>query len=136
MSAFTLAGRALAQAGDRDRASAELEHAAAAFDAVGARGYRDAAEHELRRLGHRIHRRSQPTTADGLGIDSLTKRELEIARRIVDRQTNRQIAEALFLSPKTVETHVRNIFGKLDLPDSENDHRRVLAVLAYLGAEG
>jgi DNA-binding NarL/FixJ family response regulator len=48
-----------------------------------------------------------------VGIDSLTKRELEIARGIVDRQTNRQIAEALFLSPKTVETHVRNIFGKL-----------------------
>jgi DNA-binding CsgD family transcriptional regulator len=42
-----------------------------------------------------------------------TKRELEIACRIVDRQTNRQIAEELFLSPKTVETHIRNIFAKL-----------------------
>jgi DNA-binding CsgD family transcriptional regulator len=46
-------------------------------------------------------------------VASLTQRELEIARRIVDRQTNRQIAEDLFVSPKTVETHVRNIFAKL-----------------------
>ena len=50
---------------------------------------------------------------DGGGVDALTQRELEIARRIVDRRTNRQIAEELFLSPKTVETHIRNIFGKL-----------------------
>jgi ATP/maltotriose-dependent transcriptional regulator MalT len=109
----TLAGRALAEAGDRERAAAELERAAAAFDAVGAQRYRDEAERELRRLGHRIHRRSQATTPDGVGIDALTKRELEIARRIVDRQTNREIAEDLFLSPKTVETHIRNIFAKL-----------------------
>ena len=50
---------------------------------------------------------------DGESIEGLTKRELEIARRIVDRQTNRQIAEELYLSPKTVETHIRNIFAKL-----------------------
>jgi DNA-binding NarL/FixJ family response regulator len=43
----------------------------------------------------------------------LTSRELEVARAIVDRKTNRQIAEDLFLSPKTVETHIRNIFAKL-----------------------
>jgi Bacterial regulatory proteins, luxR family len=60
--------------------------------------HRDAAERELRRIGHRIHRRSQPAAAEGTGIAALTKRELEIARRIVDRQTNRQIAEELFLS--------------------------------------
>jgi DNA-binding NarL/FixJ family response regulator len=50
---------------------------------------------------------------EGPGIAALTRRELEIARRIVDRQTNRQIAEELFLSKKTVETHIRNIFAKL-----------------------
>jgi DNA-binding NarL/FixJ family response regulator len=109
----TLAGRALAAAGDRDRAKAELELAAGALDSVGAQRYRDAAERELRQLGHHIHRRSQPATGDGAGVDALTQRELEIARRIVDRQTNRQIAEELFLSPKTVETHIRNIFAKL-----------------------
>jgi DNA-binding CsgD family transcriptional regulator len=90
-----------------------LEQAAAELQQLGAIRHRDAAERELRRTGHRIHRRSQPAAAEGTGIAALTKRELEIARRIVDRQTNRQIAEELFLSPKTVETHIRNIFGKL-----------------------
>jgi DNA-binding CsgD family transcriptional regulator len=81
---------------------------------VGALRYRDEAEQELRQLGHRVHRRSGAAAApDGSGGESLTQRELEIARRIVVRQTNRQIAEGLFLSPKTVETHIRNIFGKL-----------------------
>jgi DNA-binding NarL/FixJ family response regulator len=109
----TLAGRALAAAGDRERAKHELELAAAALDSVGAQRYRDAAERELRQLGHHIHRRSQPGVAEGAGVDALTRREREIARRIVDRQTNRQIAEELFLSLKTVETHIRNIFAKL-----------------------
>ena len=109
----TLAGRALAGAGDRERAAHELELAATALDSVGAQRYRDAAERELRQLGHHIHRRSQPAAANGAGVDALTQRELEIARRIVDRQTNRQIADELFLSPKTVETHIRNIFAKL-----------------------
>jgi DNA-binding NarL/FixJ family response regulator len=85
------------------------ERAAAELQELGAIRHRDAAERELRRIGHRTHRRSQPSAAEGTGIESLTKRELEIARRIVDRQ----IAEELFLSPKTVESHVRNIFGKL-----------------------
>jgi DNA-binding CsgD family transcriptional regulator len=104
-----LAGRALAQAGDRDAAREPLEHAAAELERMGAIRHRDAAERELRRIGHRVQRRSQPG-----GVASLTQRELEIARRIVDRRTNRQIAEELFLSPKTVETHIRSIFGKLD----------------------
>jgi DNA-binding CsgD family transcriptional regulator len=43
----------------------------------------------------------------------LTERELQVARLVVDRQTNTQIAAALFLSDKTVETHLRNIFHKM-----------------------
>jgi DNA-binding NarL/FixJ family response regulator len=109
----TLAGRALSGAGDRERAKHELELAASVLDAVGAQRYRDAAERELRQLGEHIHRRSQPGATEAAGVDALTQRELEIARRIVDRQTNRQIAEELFLSRKTVETHIRNIFAKL-----------------------
>jgi DNA-binding NarL/FixJ family response regulator len=76
--------------------------------------HRDAAERELRRLGRRdLHRRTRSGKADGTGLETLTERELQIARLIVDRRTNPQIAAELFLSPKTVETHIRHIFQKL-----------------------
>ena len=129
----TLAGRALASAGERERAKQELEHAAAALDSVGAQRYRDAAERELRQLGHHIHRRSQPAAPDSTGVDALTRRELEIARRIVDRRTNREIAEELFLSPKTVETHIRNIFAKLGA-DSRVEVARIVERADRVGA--
>ena len=108
-----LAGRALSGAGDRDRATDELRRAAAALEAAGAARYRDEAERELRRLGHRIHRRSAPGAGAGLG--SLTDRERQVARLVVARRTNPEIAAELFLSTKTVETHLRNIFHKLGL---------------------
>jgi DNA-binding NarL/FixJ family response regulator len=112
--ARVLAARALARGGDAKAAEAELLRAAAAFDACGARHRRDAAERELRRLGHRrLHRRSRAGEADGDAVASLTGRELQIARLIVDRRTNAEIAVELFLSPKTVESHVRNLFHKL-----------------------
>jgi DNA-binding NarL/FixJ family response regulator len=112
----TLAGRALAQAGEPERAAAELERAARELDACGALRYRDQAERELRRLGHRrLHRRTRAGRPDGAGVESLTERELQIARLVVDRKTNAQIAAELFLSPKTVETHIRNLFHKLDV---------------------
>src|SRR5215210_2961861 len=110
-----LAGRALAQAGQRERAGGELEQAAAELDACGAIRYRDQAEHELRKLGHHIHRRTQSGHADGAGVEALTERERQVARLVVDRRTNREIAQELFLSPKTVETHMRNIFRKLEV---------------------
>ncbi len=108
-----LAGRALGAAGDPDRAREVIKQAASDLDERGAVRFRDAAERELRQLGEHIHRRSRAANGHGTGVESLTERELEIARRIVDRRTNREIAEELFLSPKTVETHIRNIFGKL-----------------------
>jgi ATP/maltotriose-dependent transcriptional regulator MalT len=108
-----LGGRALAQAGEPDRAAVELERAAAAFESFGSDRYRLQAERELRKLGRSIHRRTRPGVRDGAGVDSLTERELQIARLIVDRKTNPQIAAELFLSSKTVETHVRNTFRKL-----------------------
>jgi DNA-binding NarL/FixJ family response regulator len=111
----TLAGRALAQAGDDDRAATELQHAAADFDACGALRYRDEAERELRKQGHHIHRRTRPGMADGRGLETLTERELEVARLVVGRKTNAEIAAELFLSVKTVEAHMRNLFRKLDV---------------------
>src|SRR3954454_12892739 len=111
----TLAGRALAQAGQRDRATAELERAVAELERCGALRYRNEAERELRKLGHSIHRRTRPGKSDGVGVASLTERELEIARLVVDRKTNSEIAAALFLSPKTIETHLRNDFRKLNV---------------------
>jgi DNA-binding NarL/FixJ family response regulator len=107
-----LAGRALALAGERERAVDELERAAAAFDSFGAPRYRAEAERELRKLGRTIHRRTAHGTAES-GLASLTERELELARLVFDRKTNPQIAAELFLSQKTVETHLRNIFRKV-----------------------
>ena len=109
----TLAGRALAQSGQRDRAVSELQHAAAELHACGALRYRAAAERELRHLGHHVHRRTRPGKPAAVGTESLTEREHQVARLVVDRKTNPEIAAELFLSPKTVETHLRNILHKL-----------------------
>ena len=111
----TLAGRALARAGEPERAVAELDTAAAALHACGAWRYRDAAELELRRLGRHIHHRTGPGETGGHGLVSLTQRERQVADLVVSRYTNPEIAAALFLSPKTVETHLRHIFHKLDV---------------------
>jgi DNA-binding CsgD family transcriptional regulator/tetratricopeptide (TPR) repeat protein len=108
-----LAGRAFARTGDRDGGAHELELAAAAFDSFGSLRYRDQAERELRTLGRHISRRTRAGTRDASRIGSLTARELEIARLVVDRKTNPEIAAELFVSQKTVETHLRNIFNKM-----------------------
>jgi ATP/maltotriose-dependent transcriptional regulator MalT len=110
-----LAGRALARAGDQDSAVVELRRAAAALDGYGALRYRDEAERELGKLGHRTHRRSRPGKSGGQGIEMLTARELEVAQLVVERKTNPEIAAQLYLSNKTVESHLRNIFHKLNV---------------------
>jgi DNA-binding CsgD family transcriptional regulator/tetratricopeptide (TPR) repeat protein len=126
--ARALAGRALAQAGRAEQAVTELERAAATFHACGARRYRDAADHELRRLGCHVHRRTRPGKAGGVGVGALTERERQVAELVVDRRTNVEIAESLFLSPKTVETHLRNIFRKLDVGSRAEVARQVESV--------
>jgi DNA-binding NarL/FixJ family response regulator len=62
----------------------------------------------------------------------LTAREIEVLALIAEGRTDRGIAAALVVAPKTVEAHVRSIFRKLDLPSAETENRRVHAVLAFL----
>ena len=76
-------------------------------------------------------------TASGLddgAISLLTPREREVLELMAEGRSNAAVARALVVSGGAVEKHVRNIFAKLDLPASDDDHRRVLAVLAFLRA--
>jgi DNA-binding NarL/FixJ family response regulator len=70
--------------------------------------------------------------ADGLGV--LTDREREVLALMAEGLTNNGIARRLVLTERTVEGHVRNVLMKLALPESDDAHRRVLAVIAYLRA--
>ena len=66
-------------------------------------------------------------------LERLTPREREVLELMAEGRTNHAIAEKLVVSERAVEKHITSIFGKLDLTTSPEDHRRVLAVLAYLG---
>jgi DNA-binding NarL/FixJ family response regulator len=66
-------------------------------------------------------------------LDELTDRERDVLSLLAEGRSNRAIAKRLYLSPRAVERHIQAIFAKLRLPDSEEDNRRVLAVLALLG---
>ena len=65
-------------------------------------------------------------------LAELTPREAEVLTLMAEGRTNGGIARRLWLTEKTVEGHVRSILMKLGLPVNDDDHRRVLAVLAYL----
>ncbi len=65
---------------------------------------------------------------------ALTPREREVLAAMAEGRTNVGIARLLNITEGATEKHISNIFGKLELPDSRNDHRRVLAVLTYLGS--
>jgi DNA-binding NarL/FixJ family response regulator len=66
-------------------------------------------------------------------LDDLTVREREVLSLLAQGRSNRAIAKQLYLSPRAIERYVQAIFQKLEPPDSEDDNRRVLAVLALLG---
>ena len=69
-------------------------------------------------------------------LSSLTPRETEVLALVAEGRSNRAIAQRLWLTDRTVETHVSSIMAKLGLASTADDHRRVLAVLAYLEATG
>jgi DNA-binding NarL/FixJ family response regulator len=68
-------------------------------------------------------------------LQHLTDRELEVLALIAEGRSNHAIAERLFVTDHTIEKHVKSIFGTLCLPPSPDDHRRVLAVIAYLNSQ-
>jgi DNA-binding NarL/FixJ family response regulator len=65
-------------------------------------------------------------------LDRLTQREREVLALMAEGASNAGIAKRLWVTPGTVEKHVRSILSKLRLPETPNDHRRVLAVLTFL----
>ncbi|MFA9428678.1 AAA family ATPase [Egicoccus sp. AB-alg2] len=92
----------------------ELRAAFDYFDQVGAHGFAERARHELLATGEKIRKR-------GAGTRELTAQEEHVARLAAEGMTNSEIGGRLFLSPRTVEWHLRNVFGKLGV-----DSRRAL----------
>ena len=102
---------------------AEVERLVDAVERVGASGSVLDPEVVARMLGR--SREEGP-------LDALTERERKVLALMAEGRTNRAIAGELFISERGVERHVTSIFTKLDLAPTEEDHRRVLAVLTYL----
>ncbi len=100
-------GSRLRRARQRARARPHLRAAAEIFDALGARPWSAMAGTELAATGETARRRRSSTPVE------LTPQELQIALQLTAKRTTRQTATALFLSPKTVEYHLRNIYRKL-----------------------
>ena len=68
-------------------------------------------------------------------LEELTEREREVLALMAEGRSNRAVAERLFITEHTVEKHVQNIFSKLEIPATTDDHRRVLAVLTFLNSD-
>ena len=66
-------------------------------------------------------------------IDRLSARERDVLALVAEGLSNKAIGDRLFITERTVENHVTNIFAKLELSDDSSSHRRVLAVLSFLG---
>jgi ATP/maltotriose-dependent transcriptional regulator MalT len=127
--AGVLEGRALAQAGQIDEAERQLKLALASCERYGAGRLADRAASELRRLGRpatRTRRRQRPAEQ---GVDALTRREREVADLVAEGYSNREIAARLYLSPKTIETHLSQVYAKLGVSSR-------LAAAAKLGGSG
>ena len=102
--------KVLMEMGDREGAMRELRHVHDIFSRLGAERELTATRDQLRELGARPPARS-PTT----GVGALTGREVDIARLVSERKSNKQIGTALGISARTVSTHLSNIFAKLNV---------------------
>ena len=102
-------GEWLRRAGRRVDAREQLRAAHAAFSSMGASGFADRAGRELRATGEKVRKRR----ADAR--DELTPQQLQVARLAREGRTNSEIAAELFLSPRTIEWHLRQVFGKLGI---------------------
>jgi DNA-binding CsgD family transcriptional regulator len=122
----TLAGRAIAASGDRIAAITTLQAAHATLLTCGALHYSNKTAKELRRLGRAVPRSSRQHGQPS--ILGLTKREREVMEQVAAGKTNRQVAETLFLSARTVDRHLARIFEKL------NVHSRAAATSTFTRA--
>jgi DNA-binding CsgD family transcriptional regulator len=104
-----LYGEWLRREGQRVDARAQLRAAHEGFAAMGANAFAERALQELRATGERARRRTPET------IDELTPQELHIARLVGEGATSKEVAAELFVSPRTVDAHLRNIFRKLNI---------------------
>ena len=117
-----LAGR-LADLGDREAALEELRQVHDVFQRIGAKPELKKTRGMFRELDTR-----PPSTSQGSGAEALSQRELEIARLVARRKSNKAIAKELEISPRTVSTHLSNAFQKLgiasrgELADYARDH--------------
>ena len=100
--------RALAETGDREGAARELRRAHDVFARLGAQPELEATREQLRALGAR-----PPALVAARGAEGLTGREVEIIQLVVARRSNKEIGVALGISPRTVSTHLSNIFEKM-----------------------
>jgi len=99
-------GERLRRAGERTAAQEQLSSAATTFAALGAAPWLERASDELRASGRRLRRRESDR-------DQLTPREAQIAGQVAEGKSNREVAEALYLTPKTVEFHLTRVYRKL-----------------------
>jgi DNA-binding NarL/FixJ family response regulator len=83
-----------------------------------------------------VHERRHASRDADDQIDTLSEREREVLELIAEGRTNSATARELFVTTSAIEKHIASIFTKLGLPVTDDDHRRVLAVLAYLRAAG
>ena len=107
--AHLIYGEWLRRAGQRREARAQLRDAHERFATIGAEAFAARAAGELRATGERV--RSRGSSA----ADALTVQEVHIARLVADGATSKEVAAKLFVSPRTVDAHLRNIFRKLDI---------------------